>query len=67
MMTIILNDNAITIDENFNVLQLLQKVKSPINGIAVAINNEIVPQHTWGSVQLKPDDKLLIIQATQGG
>ena len=67
MMTIILNDNAITIDENFNVMQLLQKVKSPINGIAVAINNEIVPQNTWENVQLKPDDKLLIIQATQGG
>ena len=67
MITITLNDSSMAIEEHFNVLQLLQEVKSPLKGVAVAINNEIVPQDTWDAVTLKSNDQLLIIQATQGG
>ena len=67
MITINFNDRTIEIEKNLNVLQLLQDVNSPVNGIAVAINNEIIPQHSWETVQLKSNDHLLIIQATQGG
>lgn len=36
-------------------------------GIAVALNNQVVPQKHWGSTQLKSNDTILIITATQGG
>ncbi|KAA5532082.1 sulfur carrier protein ThiS [Paenimyroides baculatum] len=36
-------------------------------GIAVALNNQVVPQKHWGSAQLKSNDTILIITATQGG
>lgn len=66
-ITITLNEKPIEIKDNFNVLQLLQHVKSAKNGIAVAINSEIIPQNSWETVVLKSNDQLLIIQATQGG
>ncbi len=67
MITITLNEHPIKVEQDFSVLQLLKQVKSPINGIAIAINSQIIPQASWGSVVLKANDKLLIIQATQGG
>ncbi len=67
MITITLNERAIDVEDHFNVLQLLHEIKSPVNGIAVAINNQIIPQDTWETVKLKSNDQLLIIQATQGG
>ena len=37
------------------------------NGIAVAINNTIVPKSNWNSHKLLETDDILIISATQGG
>jgi thiamine biosynthesis protein ThiS len=36
-------------------------------GIAVALNNRIVPQTDWVKTFLKDQDSILIITATQGG
>ena len=37
------------------------------NGIAVAINNTVIPKSNWDSHHLYPTDDILIISATQGG
>lgn len=37
------------------------------NGIAVAINNTVIPKTNWNSHQLNETDDILIISATQGG
>ncbi|WP_294243436.1 sulfur carrier protein ThiS [uncultured Chryseobacterium sp.] len=44
-------------------MELPQKRK----GIAVALNNHIVPQHFWAETLLNDKDSILIITATQGG
>jgi sulfur carrier protein len=36
-------------------------------GIALAINNTIIPKSDWNSHLLNPTDDILIISATQGG
>jgi len=36
-------------------------------GIAVAINNSVVPKSEWTNTKLNENDKILIITATQGG
>lgn len=36
-------------------------------GIAVAVNNHVVPQSQWASTALQDQDSILIITATQGG
>jgi sulfur carrier protein len=40
---------------------------SNTNGIAAAVNNSVVPKTTWEKFQLKENDKIIIIKATQGG
>jgi len=37
------------------------------NGVAVAINNTVVPKSNWNSHELLETDDILIISATQGG
>ncbi len=36
-------------------------------GVAVAVNEVVVPKTEWENFQLKDNDKILIIKATQGG
>ena len=36
-------------------------------GIAVAVNNQVVSKSTWDTFELKENDKILVIQASQGG
>ena len=36
-------------------------------GIAVAVNNKVVPKTGWESFLLRENDKITVIRATQGG
>lgn len=36
-------------------------------GIAVAVNNQVIPKQQWDTTPLKQNDNILIITATQGG
>ncbi|RTY76581.1 sulfur carrier protein ThiS [Flavobacterium sp. GSP27] len=50
-------------------VQALLDLEIPIkqNGIAVAINNSIIPKSNWNSHIIQETDNILIISATQGG
>jgi sulfur carrier protein len=37
------------------------------NGIAVAINNNVIPKSNWNNQLVSESDDILIISATQGG
>lgn len=67
MTTICLNEKSLEINSDFNILQLLEHIDLPQNGIAVAVNNAIILKNSWGSKTLSENDRVLIIQATQGG
>lgn len=36
-------------------------------GIAVALNNKVIPRSEWNEYIVKQDDNFLLIKATQGG
>ncbi|QXP52117.1 MULTISPECIES: sulfur carrier protein ThiS [unclassified Cellulophaga] len=67
MISILVNEKPMRIQKNTNVLQLLEKLQTPQNGIAVALNNNIITKDFWKYEILDENDSLLIIQATQGG
>ena len=50
-------------------VQALLDLEIPIkqNGIAVAINNTVIPKSNWNSHPILETDDILIISATQGG
>ena len=37
------------------------------NGIALAVNNSVIPKNEWDTTSLSETDDILIITATQGG
>jgi sulfur carrier protein len=67
MIKLLVNEKSIEISNDFNILQLLNQINSPQDGIAVAVNNTIILKNSWESKTLLENDNVLIIQATQGG
>lgn len=66
-MNILLNGRSLSLEKN-NIRAMLELsgIKSP-NGIAVAVNNAVIPRSQWEQFELKEQDKVIIIRATQGG
>jgi sulfur carrier protein len=67
MITIRINEKDLEIPANTNINQLLALTQSPEKGIAIAINDSIIPSSEWSDVCIQQNDTILIIQATQGG
>jgi len=67
-MTIHVNDQPRTIASDATLTDLLRELGfAERKGIAVAINDEVIPRTTWTSRSLTSTDHVLVIQATQGG
>jgi len=67
-MEITFNDHKHQVEEQTSVQTALNKwIGDKQKGIAVAVNETIVPKTQWESYILQPDDKVLVIKATQGG
>ncbi|QCR24544.1 sulfur carrier protein ThiS [Pontibacter sp. SGAir0037] len=47
------------------ILNLLQVQHT--RGLAIAVNNQIVPKTNWQAHLLQDNDKVTVIRATQGG
>ena len=48
-----------------DVLPLLQIAQA--DGIAIAVNEEVVPRGEWAGHVLREGDRVFVIRATQGG
>ena len=48
-----------------DVLPLLEIHQS--GGIAIAVNDNVIPKGEWGGYRLQANDKVFVIRATQGG
>ena len=67
-MEITLNDQIQTIAESTTLSEIvLAQLGEKQNGVAVALNNAVIPKINWQTTQLKSNDHILIIKATQGG
>lgn len=66
-MTINVNNQLQSVLENSSVSTLLGQLNIAANGIAVAINDHVIPKNDWDTILLNPTDEITIIQATQGG
>ena len=67
-MEIVVNNQPHQISENTSVQLILDDlIGEKQKGIAVAVNEAVIPKAQWETHLLKPNDKLLVIKATQGG
>ncbi|THF48806.1 sulfur carrier protein ThiS [Flavobacterium supellecticarium] len=68
-MEITINNQPVTIpDDGLTVQDLLyRELSDKQNGIALAINNTVIPKTEWSNHYITENDHILIISATQGG
>lgn len=66
-MTVNVNNQSKSVSKNSSLELLLQQLDLSRNGIAIAVNNEIIGKEKWNSTILNSNDTITIIQATQGG
>ncbi|SHJ32663.1 sulfur carrier protein ThiS [Aquimarina spongiae] len=66
-MIINVNNQSQSISEDSSIEKLLAQLQISTNGIAVAVNNEVISKENWRQLTLKEKDEVTIIQATQGG
>jgi sulfur carrier protein len=67
-MTIRFNDQPREVAEAATLHDLLCEAGlTERRGLAAAVNNEVVPRVLWSRTRLNTADRVLVIQATQGG
>lgn len=68
-MELIINHTVRNFEILPQTLEALLAIEIPHKkkGIAVALNNRIIPQSSWPETFLNDKDSILIITATQGG
>lgn len=68
VMTVRVNDKSLAVAEATTLTQLLNQLGlGASQGVAVAINDAVVPRSGWLTHRLTDGDNVLVIQATQGG
>ena len=67
-MKITLNGESFEIPEGASISLLIKKLqKNDFSGWAVAVNEVVVPSNDFENTFLNEGDRVLFIQATQGG
>lgn len=66
-MNISVNDEPVKVTSNM-LINALQEAGVPIaEGMAIAVNDTVVPRRSWMTYILHEHDNVLIIKAAQGG
>lgn len=47
--------------------ELATQLQLPENGIAIAVNNQMIPHPRWDGFKLQENDNLIVIKAACGG
>jgi sulfur carrier protein len=67
-MNLRVNDQPRRVAPGATLLDLLRELAlAERKGVAVAVNDTVVPRATWPTHALADSDRVLVIQATQGG
>ena len=66
-MKIYVNNKETDVSENMKVNELAQQLQLPDKGIALAVNNQMIPRTEWSNTTLKAESHVIIIKAAGGG
>ena len=62
------NQELVSFHTRPSVTDILQHLTiASTQGLAIAVNDSVLPKSQWDSHFFRPQDKVLIINATQGG
>jgi sulfur carrier protein len=66
-LALTVNGDAITLPSGTTVAELLVRLDAGPRGVAVAVNEDVVPRSAWGSTALVAGDRVEVLRAAQGG
>lgn len=67
-MTVYINNNPLELPHAAVISHALTALGIEArNGMALAVNSDVIPRPEWDNYTLKEQDKIMIIKATQGG
>jgi sulfur carrier protein len=67
-MQVTINKQTYQFDENTSLEKAIETLElKETNGIALALNEEIIPKSNWQNTILFDEDKIIIIGAVAGG
>jgi sulfur carrier protein len=67
IMNVFVNNEPRILNGKKEISQLVELLGLSTKGMALAVNNTVVSRSEWGTYELKENDKVTIIKATQGG
>ncbi len=67
-INVYLNNSPRHLNAQASLIDLLDAVNIiSLNGVALAVNNNVIPKTEWSNYILSAEDKVTLIKATQGG
>ena len=64
---IVVNGKLLTVKVKFSIKNLIEKLKTPINKVAIELNEEIVNKKKLSQIYLKNKDRIEIVHFIGGG
>ena len=64
---IVVNGKLLTVNVKFSIKNLIEKLKNPINKVAIELNEEIVDKKKLSQIYLKNKDRIEIVHFIGGG
>lgn len=66
-VAVTLNGLPRTLAAGTTVAELVATVSAPDSGVAVAVNDKVVPRAAWASTELSSADRVEVLTAMRGG
>lgn len=66
-MIIKVNNKEMELSSQASLLQLAETLQMPDKGVAVAVNNQMIPRTKWSETILQENDQVVVIKAACGG
>ena len=64
---IVVNGKHLTVNAKFSIKNLIEKLKTPINKVAIELNEEIIDKKKINKIKLNKNDKIEIVHFIGGG
>ena len=64
---IVVNGRLLTVNVKFSLKNLIEKLKTPINKVAIELNDKIINKKKLNKTFLKNNDKIEIVHFIGGG
>lgn len=66
-MQIIVNNKTMELAEESTLSTLAETLRLPEKGVAVAVNNQMIPREEWSETRLQEQAQVVVIKAACGG